>query len=338
MNSIGICGNFGRDKESGQTVKTNMTYEQIVKLGFCCGKYDTYGLNKKSISGLIGLVKFLFQTDNLVIMPAENGLKVIAPIISMLNIFCRHNLWYIVIGGWLPAFLQQNHSLIKYLKKFRGIFVESVSMQTSLAEIGLTNSKYIPNFKNLDRVKKIKEHFGVPFRICTFSRVTKEKGIEDAIATVKLLNSRSIVATLDIYGVLNDDYRERFLSLLSECRNIKYKGVIDSSHTTIVLKEYDALIFPTYYEGEGFPGTLLDAMYSGIPVVASDWKYNSEIIKDGVNGFIVPVHDIEGFVRAIIKWIEDEDLWRLMCKNSLDSSAFYNADDVISSMLQVMGL
>ena len=47
------------------------------------------------------------------------------------------------------------------------------------------------------------------------------------------------------------------------------------------------LLFPTYYDGEGFAGTLIDAMAAGVPVIASNWRYNSEIIKDGKIGFII---------------------------------------------------
>ena len=46
------------------------------------------------------------------------------------------------------------------------------------------------------------------------------------------------------------------------------------------------MIFPTYYVGEGFPGTIIDAFSSGIPDIATDWRYNSEIVQNGKTGYI----------------------------------------------------
>lgn len=42
------------------------------------------------------------------------------------------------------------------------------------------------------------------------------------------------------------------------------------------------MLFPTYYSGEGFAGTLIDAFSAGVPVIASDWKYNAEIVNEDV--------------------------------------------------------
>ncbi|MFR3494185.1 MAG: glycosyltransferase [Blautia sp.] len=53
---------------------------------------------------------------------------------------------------------------------------------------------------------------------------------------------------------------------------IRYKGMVPFNQSTEVLKNYDALLFPTYYEGEGFAGTIIDAFAAGLPVIASDWK------------------------------------------------------------------
>lgn len=68
--------------------------------------------------------------------------------------------------------------------------------------------------------------------------------------------------------------------------------MVPFNQSTEVLKNYDALLFPTYYEGEGFAGTIIDAFAAGLPVIASDWKYNSEIIKQGITGVITKTHSI----------------------------------------------
>lgn len=86
-----------------------------------------------------------------------------------------------------------------------------------------------------------------PYRLCTFSRVTKEKGIEDAVRAVCEINSMhsDIFAELDIYGQIEDNQEEWLKKLQTLAPGyIKYKGMVPFSQSTKVLKEYDALLLP----------------------------------------------------------------------------------------------
>ena len=109
---------------------------------------------------------------------------------------------YVVIGGWLPQLLERNNLLTIKLKKFDGIYVETHFMIKALQKLGLQNIRYLPNFKRLDILKEDQLVYctSEPYKLCTFSRVIKEKGIEDAINSVKSINDNlgRIVYTLDI--------------------------------------------------------------------------------------------------------------------------------------------
>lgn len=71
--------------------------------------------------------------------------------------------------------------------------------------------------------------------------------------------------------------------------------MVSFEKTVIVLKGYFALLFPTYYKGKGFAGTLIDAFSVGVPVIASDWKYNAELVNENVR-FVYPIGDQLAFV------------------------------------------
>ena len=64
-------------------------------------------------------------------------------------------------------------------------------MKEQLKSQGYNNIEVIPNCKELDILdaKTIKYTGIKPYRLCTFSRVTKEKGIEDAVRAVCEINS-----------------------------------------------------------------------------------------------------------------------------------------------------
>jgi len=61
---------------------------------------------------------------------------------------------------------------------------------------------------------------------------------------------------------------------------------------------------------EGVPNTMLEAMAAKVPAVAFDIAGVSEVLKDGINGFLVPFEDVEGMVSATLKLIEDPALRR----------------------------
>ncbi len=75
---------------------------------------------------------------------------------------------------------------------------------------------------------------------------------------------------IDIYGPIYNEYLTEFEE---ECQNssenLNYKGVLQPDEIYQVLSEYDLMLFPTQYYTEGFPGSILDAYISGLPVIAS---------------------------------------------------------------------
>ena len=69
----------------------------------------------------------------------------------------------------------------------------------------------------------------------------------------------------------------------------------------------DDLAFPSYREG--FPNVVLQAGAMGLPSIVSNINGCNEIIKEGVNGSIVPVKDKAALKASLHKFLK-EDLWR----------------------------
>ena len=121
---------------------------------------------------------------------------------------------------------------------------------------------------------------------------------------------------------------------------ISYKGILEPKGNSIyeILSNYDLMVFLTYYQGEGFPGALLDSYISGVPVIASDWKYNSEIIKEGETGKLFISQDIDDLTDKLEFMINNPDLIYQMKRNCLEEARKYNADFVIDSFIKDMML
>lgn len=340
MKRVCIIGHFGYGENllNGQTVKTKIVTKEIVKeLGkkeVSC--IDTHGGVKALMSAFCQALTALKYHKNIIIMPAENGLRIFVPLLVLLNLLFHRKLHYVVIGGWLPEFLKKRKKLTKALMSFDGIYVETNTMRKALEIQGFNNVYVMPNFKDLNILKEseLVYHHTEPYRLCTFSRVMKEKGIEDAVNAVKTVNEHfgRTVYTLGIYGQVDSAQMEWFNELKRTFPSyIKYGELVPFDKSVEVLKNYFALLFPTYYEGEGFAGTLLDAMAAGVPVIASDWRYNPEIVNEKI-GYVYPVHDNHAFVATLINVGNNPDLLLSKKSDCLKEAEKYRAENVIQCL------
>lgn len=137
MSRVAVIGHFGvgLDLANGQTIKTKIVTEAIEKnIGERVLIIDAHGGVKAIIPVILGCIKALKNCDNIILMLTENGLKVTVPILSIFNRFYKKRIHYIVIGGWLPKFLEKQELLEKQLKTFFKIYVETNTMKKRLEE------------------------------------------------------------------------------------------------------------------------------------------------------------------------------------------------------------
>jgi len=81
-----------------------------------------------------------------------------------------------------------------------------------------------------------------------------------------------------------------------------------------VLQAAHIACLPSYREG--LPKSLLEAAACGLPIVTTDAPGCREVVRDGVNGLLVPVRDAEALAAALRKLIDDAELRRSMGEQS----------------------
>ena len=242
----------------------------------------------------------------------------------------------------MPEFLANKPILKGVLRKFSNIYVETNAMKSALNKMSINNVQVIPNCKNLKILNENELIYtkSEPYKICTFSRVMKEKGIEDAVKAVIEVNTSlgRNAYYLDIFGQIEEEQKEWFDNLQKKFpKYIKYGGIIQYDKTTNILKEYVAVVFPTYYSGEGFAGTLIDALAAGVPVIASDWKYNSEIIISGENGKLIETHNELALEKQLIEIVDNIEKWNLMKVNTVIQAKKYLPEIALKELYKQIG-
>ena len=334
----GIIGRTAEGTElcDGQTIKTRVLAEEI-KHAYPDSTIivaDTYNYKKRALHLISRIIKILKECDIVFILLSRNGMRVIFPLVNSLNTLFHRSIFHDCIGGALDELVKHNPKLIVELNKFSVNWVESRQLKLRLEELGVKNVEYLPNFKRLNSVSidELKPFSGNIFKFCTFSRVNEAKGIGRAAQAIIHLNKQSghQVAALDIYGPIEDHYDEILNQYINESNGaVVYKGVIPSDKSVEVLKEYYVLLFPTTFYGEGFPGTVIDAFSSGLPIIATDWHLNGEIIQDGYTGLLYDPEQPEKLKELMEKLMDDPALVFEMRKNCLAEAKKYSPDKVM---------
>ena len=101
-----------------------------------------------------------------------------------------------------------------------------------------------------------------------------------------------------------------------------------------ILRLFDIFVLPSV--GEGISNTILEAMATGLPILATNVGGNPELVENGVNGYLVPVSDPEKLAAYIVKLVESSNSRSLMGKASLNKvSEKFNWDSTVEKYLNV---
>lgn len=338
---IGIIGYFatGKSKSGGQEAKTCAIAkalkefypnEKIIEI-------DTINWKKRPFHLLMNLVRIGLECENVVMLPAQNSLKIFTPVLLFTRIFSHNIIHYAVVGGWLPKYLKEDIKLKNEVKKLNYIYVETSSMLKNLNELSLSNVQLMPNFKLITPLKEIHEHsLQFPLKLCFFSRVIREKGVDDIVNAVTELNEKygKSIFTLDIYGPVQPGEEEWFGNLEKTFNeNIKYKGFVEPEESVNILKEYFALVFPTHYETEGIPGTIIDAYSAGVPVISAVWKNASDVLDEEVTGWGYKQHDYNELINCLIRLKENPGIFNGLRNNCIKKSKMFTPEDSIKVLI-----
>lgn len=92
--------------------------------------------------------------------------------------------------------------------------------------------------------------------------------------------------------------------------------------------------------GEGFPNVLGEAMACGLPAVSFDCETGpSDIIREGVNGFLVPpAAGVEGLSRAMETLMQDENKRQCMGRAAVDERQRFAPEHIMAEWDEALGL
>lgn len=335
MNSIVVIGNYGKYKKlNGQTMRTRTIYDSLERKYNKKYKVERIDTANRNIFLYFKTAFKIIKAKRVVILPANRALKPLLILIKILG--ASKKTVHIAIGGWLDNYINKPR-WIKIENSFIAVLVQIETLKKSLEKIGLKNVIYFPNYReNTNEKIEIKEKKDSYNKFVFYGRIIHEKGIIEAIEAIDIVNKEGIKYSLDIYGPLEKDFEEEFLIKVNNSKNIKYHGILKPEDSIIELNKYDAMLFPTYYKGEGFPGSILESFMAGVPIIASNWKYNTQIIESGKTGLICETHSVKSIIKCIKELNNNLEKYKFMPLNCKKVSEKFSKDKVEKILFETL--
>ena len=339
MSVLVIC-HLTESKSNGQISKTRDVISFLKKHGFIVDvlNYGSFNIFEKVFSSKNIMKKY----DNIVLMPG--GKRALFYYINLITKLKKVNTHYVAIGGWVLNLLNdpKNRKHFEKLKKFKGIYLQNTKTVDAFKTNGFNNVFYISSFSSKlpiseeqAKQKALSYTNRTKFNFCFFARVERTKGVLlacDAInRAIKKYPNKEI--SFDIYGEIKDEtLRDELSKIIEKNQQISYRGVLSSVDCLTILSSYFCMLFPTFYKGEGTPHTIIESFMAGLPVIASKWAYNSELIEDKNTGLLFDLNNDELFEK--ICWaIENCEQLSIISIECFKKSKIYDPEKLLLPLL-----
>jgi len=309
-----------------------------------------------SLNCFVGYTRIIVQTiikgfraDVLVVFGSQRFATVFGCVVSILFGLIGKPVFISIFGGGYDTYLKKFRPIlfrtVKLMLGFtRGIIVETKHLQQVIPKLLKANISYVPNFReSFPALDICRESNDQHIRFVYVGVIRREKGIRELLeAFNRLLQCNyegrlQLSITLDLYGPIyksTQDYVDLELALNTPA--VRIHG--DVSYET-VLKAYtvsDIFVFPSYWPTEGHSGAVIEALMQGLPVIATNWRANPELIRHNENGLLCPPKDVDALTACMEEMILNNNLRNRLAEGAKRSYSEFDAKYACATLLKIL--
>lgn len=283
----------------------------IVKERVKVYKYDCSDISYENISRIVTLINDTIQPDVLIVSCAK-ALAVALPYLnnSIKVITVSHSLKYIEAD--IAAFNYKYADVVIALSNFNKIYLDNT--------FGITDNKKVRVVYNF-----VKEHQQAK-KLLSDKKVNKLVNIVFSGGAAASKTPEIVVDVLNHLLDTNLDFNFYWLgntsihlikyfpffkkrdiqNLVKKDKRVIFTGKVPRNDAEDIISKTDIFLSPS--RREGCPMSLIEAMRIGtIPIVSDYDNANKEIIKNGINGFVIDHRNIDRFVEVIMSIITNKN-------------------------------
>jgi len=207
--------------------------------------------------------------------------------------------------------------------------------EISIIHNGIDAEQFVKSIKSESlKVHKVESSDDEKFKILCVTRITPRKGVKYLIEAFGELSQKNDNILLQIIGGgegKND--LEKLAKELGVENKIEFTGLISHENLPSYFEKADVFVLPSL--NEGMSNSMLEALASGLPLIATDTGGTKELIEEGTNGFIVKMEDSRDLADKIKILMRDENLRKRMGEASRKKAETMSWEKVASQYIKI---
>jgi len=239
---------------------------------------------------------------------------------------------------YFPSLLQ-NQILRLALRNADAVIALTEDMKNEIRKICRRDIYVLPNGIDLERFEGLlKDEMRAKLQVKTDERLVifvgrfrPEKGVEYLIKAMEIISQKDRSIRLVLVG---EGPEEKNLKSLTEQLKLKgcveFVGQIPNERVPEYMVASDVFVLPSL--SEGFPIVILEAMASGLPIVATKVTGLPEIVKDGENGLLVEPRNPQQIAEKVLLLFEDNELREKISRNNKKEAKKYSWETIVQSL------
>jgi len=163
----------------------------------------------------------------------------------------------------------------------------------------------------------LKKKNNIPHNILFMGELGSRKGVYDLLQAIKLLGLEKNRVQVHLCGNGEIEKVKKRVADLGLEEIVNVPGWVTGQEKKKLLVEAYLYVLPSYHEG--LPMSILEAMAASTPVISTPVGGIPDAVRDGYNGFLVPVNSPKALATKIERLLADEKLWVRLSKNAFDT-------------------
>ncbi len=192
------------------------------------------------------------------------------------------------------------------LRTPRAIAANSLQAIENAVKLGSKRSRlhFLPNVVDISQFTTAENHQSDTVRVLTIGRMVRPKRLDRFLRVLATVQQASFVRTCGI--IVGDGPDRSHLEADAKSLGLGPEAVEFCGLRSDVARFYhDADVFLLTSDWEGTPNTVLEAMASGLPVVATRVGGLSALVRHGENGYLVDPNDEAGLAEAVLDLVQN---------------------------------